>query len=79
MAKKNPFDASVFSHQGFWQLWVSGLLIVIGYQAFPVALAVTVLDAGGSASTLGTILAARVFSSVLLVLAGGVWADRLPQ
>ncbi len=79
MAKKNPFDTSVFSHQGFWQLWVSGLLIIIGYQAFPVALAVTVLDAGGSASTLGTILAARVFSSVLLVLAGGVWADRLPQ
>ena len=77
--KNKAFDVSVFEHQGFWQLWVSGLLIVIGYQAFPVALAVTVLDAGGSASTLGSILAARVFSSVLLVLAGGVWADRLPQ
>jgi MFS family permease len=72
-------DTSVFKHQGFWQLWVSGLFIIIGYQAFPVALAVTVLDAGGSASTLGSILAARVFSSVLLVLVGGVWADRLPQ
>ena len=72
-------ETSVFKHQGFWQLWVSGLFIIIGYQAFPVALAVTVLDAGGSASTLGSILAARVFSSVLLVLLGGVWADRLPQ
>lgn len=79
VTKKKAFDSTVFHHQGFWQLWVSGLLIVVGYQAFPVALAVTVLDAGGSASTLGSILAARVFSSVLLVLAGGVWADRLPQ
>jgi MFS family permease len=77
--KLKSLDKSLFQHQGFWQLWVSGLLIVIGAAAFPVALAVTVLENGGTASTLGLILAARVFSSVLLVLAGGVWADRFPR
>lgn len=48
-------------------------------SAFPIALAVTILDAGGSASTLGLILAARVLSGVLLAPVGGVWADRLPR
>jgi MFS family permease len=48
-------------------------------SAFPIALAVTVLDAGGSASTLGLILAARVLSGVLLAPVGGVWVDRLPR
>lgn len=48
-------------------------------SAFPIALAVTVLDAGGSATTLGLILAARVLSGVLLSPVGGVWADRLPR
>ena len=48
-------------------------------SAFPIALAVTVLDAGGNASTLGIILAVRVLSSVLLAPVGGVWSDRLPR
>jgi MFS family permease len=48
-------------------------------SAFPIALAVTVLDAGGSATTLGIILAVRVLSGVVLAPVGGVWADRLPR
>ena len=48
-------------------------------SAFPIALAVTVLDAGGSATTLGIILAVRVLSGVLMAPVGGVWADRLPR
>ena len=48
-------------------------------SAFPIALAVTILDAGGSASTLGIILAVRVLSSVLFAPIGGVWSDRLPR
>ena len=48
-------------------------------SAFPIALAVTVLDAGGSATTLGLILAVRVLSGVLLAPVGGVWVDRLPR
>jgi MFS family permease len=72
-------EKKLLEHRDFVLLWLSGLLVVIGSSAFPIALAVTVLDAGGSATTLGLILASRVLSSVLLSLAGGVWADRLPR
>lgn len=58
---------------------ISSTLTSIAMSAFPIALAVTVLDAGGSASTLGLILAARVLSGVLLAPVGGVWVDRLPR
>lgn len=70
---------SLLSYPDYRNLWVSNLLVTIGASAFPIALAVTVLDAGGSATTLGLILASRVLSSVLLALVGGVWADRLPR
>ncbi len=72
-------DKKLLEHRDFVLLWISGLLVVIGSSAFPIALAVTVLDAGGTATTLGLILASRVLSSVILALAGGVWADRYPR
>lgn len=58
---------------------ISGILTTIAMSAFPIALAVTVLEAGGSATTLGLILAARVLSGVLMAPIGGVWVDRLPR
>ena len=70
---------SLMSYLDYRNLWFSNLLVTIGASAFPIALAVTVLDAGGNATTLGLILASRVLSSVLLALIGGVWADRLPR
>ena len=70
---------SLLSYSGFRRLWFSSLLVTIGGAAFPIALAVTILDSGGDATSLGVILAARVLSSVLLALVGGVWADRLPR
>ncbi|MGA1609558.1 MAG: MFS transporter [Candidatus Nanopelagicaceae bacterium] len=69
-------EKKLLEHRDFVLLWISGLLVVIGSSAFPIALAVTVLDAGGTATTLGLILASRVLASVILSLAGGVWADR---
>ena len=69
-------ETKLLEHRDFVLLWLSGLLVVIGSSAFPIALAVTILDAGGTATTLGLILASRVLSSVILALAGGVWADR---
>lgn len=72
-------EKKLLQHRDFVLLWISGLLVVIGSSAFPIALAVTVLDAGGTATTLGLILASRVLSSVILALAGGVWADRYPR
>lgn len=48
-------------------------------SAFPIALAVVVLDAGGTASTLGLIMAVRVLSGVLCAPIAGVWVDRMPR
>ena len=46
----------------------------------PIALAFAVLDLGGTRrSQLGLVLAARTVPMVLLVLFGGVIADRLPR
>lgn len=70
---------NLFTYKGYRNLWISNLLVTIGASAFPIALAVTVLDAGGTTTTLGLILASRVLSSVLLAPVGGVWADRLPR
>ena len=52
---------------------------LIGDNIVPVALAFAVLDLTGSASDLGIVLAARTLPLVVFVLAGGVWADRLPR
>src|SRR3954462_1325742 len=45
----------------------------------PVALAFAVLDLTGSTSDLGIVLAVRQSAVLVLLLYGGVWADRLPR
>ena len=70
---------ALLSFSAYRNLLISTTLTNIAMSAFPIALAVTVLDAGGSASTLGLILAARVLSGVLFAPVGGVWVDRLPR
>ncbi len=72
-------EGSIWSYKDYLRLWTSGLLVNVGATAFPIALAVTVLDTGGNVTSLGLILAARVLSGVLLAPVGGVWADRLPR
>jgi MFS family permease len=79
MLKKYFEPGALFSFPAYRALLLSGILTVIAMSAFPVALAVTVLDAGGSATTLGLILAVRVLSGVVMAPIGGVWADRLPR
>ena len=58
-------NSELFGHRSFVLLWFSGFLVTIGAAAFPIALAVTVLDEGGSATTLGLILASRILSGVV--------------
>ncbi|ASY12262.1 major facilitator superfamily protein [Candidatus Planktophila dulcis] len=79
MLKKYFEPGALFSFPAYRALLLSGILTVIAMSAFPIALAVTVLDAGGSATTLGLILAVRVLSGVVLAPVGGVWVDRLPR
>ena len=43
------------------------------------AIAIVIIDAGGDATTLGLILAARMLSGTALTLVGGVWADRIKR
>lgn len=79
MLKKYFAPGSLFSYKDYRNYFISGLIFIIGSSAFPIALAVSVLDNGGDATDLGLILAARLLSGTLLMLVGGVWADRLPR
>ena len=50
-----------------------------GSAMAPVALAFAVLDVTGSVADLGLVLAARQIPTVVFILFGGVWADRLQR
>jgi MFS family permease len=79
MLKKYFEPGALFSYRSYRNLLLSTILTIVATSAFPIALAVTILDAGGSATALGLIMGARVLSGVLLAPAGGVWADRLSR
>ena len=51
----------------------------VGNAFANVALAFAVLDLTGSKADLGLVLAARSLPTVLFLLVGGIWADRLPR
>ena len=65
--------------RAFRLLLVGRLADNLAHAIAPIALAFAVLDLGGSPSELGFVLAARAVPTVLLVLVGGVIADRLPR
>lgn len=70
---------SLWSYPGYRLFWVSTTIFVLGASAFPIALAVTIIDQGGSATTLGLILGSRILASVIGAPFAGVWTDRLPR
>jgi len=70
---------SLWSYKGYRFFWFSNSIFVLGASAFPIALAVAVLDAGGTATSLGLILGGRILSGVVFAPFAGVWADRLPR
>jgi MFS family permease len=61
-----------------WLFWARATSL-LGDGIAPVALAFAVLDLTGSATDLGFVLAARTLPMVVFLLAGGVWADRIPR
>ena len=65
--------------RGFRYLLLGQAASLIGDQAAIVALALFVTRRTGSASDLGLVLGAQAAALALLVLLGGVWADRLPR
>src|SRR5690242_3548458 len=70
---------SVLGFRDFRLLWVGQAISTVGDQIFPVAVAIAVLNAGGNATDIGLVLAARFAGLVLFAVAGGIWADRLPR
>jgi len=67
------------SEPQFRLLWIGQSASAAGDALLPVAIAFAVLGIGGSAVDLGIVFAAFTVAHVSLVLAGGVWADRLPR
>lgn len=70
---------AALEHRQFRLLFAGQAVSAFGDSLVPVALSFAVLGLTGSASDLGFVLAARLVPQVLLLLAGGVWADRLPR
>jgi MFS family permease len=69
---------AVFSLPQFRLLFSGQAVSVIGDALFPVALAFAVLDdLHGTPGQLGLVLAAETLPLAVLILAAGVWADRL--
>jgi predicted MFS family arabinose efflux permease len=60
-------------------LFLGRTVSFVGNAFATTALAFAVLEVTGSKADLGYVLAARAVPQVLLLLAGGVWADRLPR
>ena len=64
----------------FRLLWLGQATSTLGDGLVPVALAFAVIQTlDGSPTDLGIVLAAQTLPLVAFVLAGGVWADRLPR
>jgi MFS family permease len=71
---------TVLRQRSFCQLFLARTISLLGSAMAPIALAFAVLDAkGGSATTLGLVLAGRSIAQVLLLLFGGVLADRMSR
>ncbi|MET9265527.1 MFS transporter [Amycolatopsis sp. NPDC004079] len=66
-------------HRSFRALAAGRTLGTFGNSVAPVALAFAVLDRTGSAVDLGLVVGVRSLAGILLLLFGGVLADRLPR
>ena len=69
----------VLRHAAFRRVWLSQSLSVLGDRIVLAALPLFVTDLTGSATDVGFVLGAQSLPLVVFLLAGGVWADRLPR
>jgi MFS family permease len=72
-------SANVLRHRDFRLLFIGQSASEIGSQAVAVALALYITKRTGSATDLAIVLGAASVPFVVLVVFGGVWADRLPR
>jgi MFS family permease len=66
-------------HVDFRRLWAGQLVSTVGDRMVIVVLALYVTERTGDPANVGIVLAAYTAPLVLLLLFGGVWADRLPR
>jgi MFS family permease len=66
-------------HVAFRWLVVARIAAFLAHAIAPVALAFAVLDLTGSVVDLGVVVGARSIATVVLLLFGGILADRLPR
>ena len=71
--------SNVLRHRDFRLLFWGQTASNFGSNAVAVAMAIYITRKTGSPTDLGLILAAQTVPFVLLLLFGGVWADRLPR
>jgi predicted MFS family arabinose efflux permease len=76
-ARAGPLDP--LRHREFRWLAAGRVATYLGNAVAPVALAFAVLDLTGSVVDLGVVVGARSTAMVVLLLFGGVLADRLPR
>jgi MFS family permease len=72
-------SAGPLRERPFRVLFASTTVSGVGDGVARVALAFAVFEITDSATSLGLIIAARQLANALAVLAGGVWADRVPR
>ena len=60
-------------------MWMGSTTSSIGDAVVQIALVFAILHVGGTASDIGVIAAVSTVARIMFVLAGGVWADRLPR
>ncbi len=63
----------------FRMLWLGQTTSAVGDAMIPVAIAFAVIHLGGDAAGIGLVLTAFTVPRLVFILAGGVWADRLPR
>ncbi|WP_328991928.1 MFS transporter [Kribbella sp. NBC_01245] len=72
-------DLAVLRHRSVRTFLAARFISVLGSSIAPIALVFAVLDISDSATAVGVVLAARSIPQVVLMLVGGVIADRLPR
>jgi MFS family permease len=74
-----PPTSNVLRHRDFRLLFIGQSASQVGSAAVAVALALYITKRTGSATDLAVVLAAASLPLVVLIVFGGVWADRLPR
>lgn len=72
-------NLGALEERNFRLLWLGQTGSTFGDGLSFVAIAFAVLQIGGTATDLGLVFAAYSLPNVVFLLAGGVWADRLPR